>query len=114
MKIADHSSSMTWGHAIAISAVLSCLLLYNHIYDKLIASSKTSGVRRKLARKFINEVRGAIAQLATLVRLSSVERRPERESVRRLVLQALRDVAKIHVSDFEGTHIEGNALDFSR
>lgn len=104
----------TWKQAIGLSAFLSFLLTYNFVYDRIITTNKGEKTKRKLLKQLADEVRGTIAGFSPFLRL--IRPREDQEQVRiarRKVLEWIRKVAQVHVSDYEGACIEVTLLVFA-
>lgn len=114
--LATHSNlpKATWTQAITVSFVLSILVCYNFVYDRITTTSKGRRMKRKLLLQLTNEIRGTISGFTPHIRLiRPVEDQQHVRAARRKVLEWIRRVAQVHAADYEGTCIEVTLLVFA-
>jgi hypothetical protein len=104
----------TWTQAIVGSVILSVLLGYNFFYDRITTFFAGKNKKRMLLQQLTNEIRGTISGFSPLIRVvKPTENREHINIARRRVLEWIRRVAQIHVSDYEGTSVEVTLLVFA-
>ena len=114
IKFFDKTTTVSWGDASWMSAVMVVMLSYCYFYDKAGASPKRRGGKKQMAERLTHEVRGAIAHLAPLLKLARpAADRSEVQIALKRVLGWIRDLVKIHLSDRDVSEIDATLWVFA-
>lgn len=112
VKFYDKSTTLSWSEALAYSSIISVLLLYAHVYDKIVRDYKPKTIGQHLKTRLSLELCGITRNLHVLVKLKTKDHQPKIDNVREKMLVGIRDAARFHLGDYEGTCLDASLLLF--
>lgn len=106
LKFYDETTTLSWGEAVGLSALISAALIYSHWYDKIVREYKPRTVRGRLYQKLALELCGTIAGFTKSVKVRRKEEQPNIDVARKKVLECIRTITQLHLRDYEGVYLE--------